>query len=453
MARKNIFHDIIPPEKRSIRNLALPSDKEKKEIDKKEKEDLKVTAKDRVREKENEEVVRKVNLKTIPEKERVTEAPERTSGRNWGDKPRSGRKVWVITLICLIALASAIAFLISKATVTVTIKSFTITLDDDISATQNDKGLTYSSIALTDTGSLDVTSSTTKKVLSTAAGTVVIYNNQATSQKLIAGTRLETPGGLIYKTDAAVTIPARTGSGSKTTPGSVSVKVHAEAAGPKYNIGLNDFTLPAFKGDPRYQNIYGRSKTEMTGGAEGNVPVLSDADASTTRSSIEKTLGSKLLSEATAQVPADFVLFNSANVITYSDLPAETNGDKATIKEQGSFKGYIFKKSDLATYLGTLKDEPIKGDVPLTIDASNLTISNISEANDTLKFHAKGTIKVSYILDTETLKKDLEGKNKTEAIQVFEKYPAIDTAKISITPLWWIPENADKIEVKTNESN
>ena len=71
-----------------------------------------------------------------------------------------------------------------------------------------------------------------------------------------------------------VTIPGTKVENGKTVPGSKEVDVVADKAGAEYNIGLTDFTIPGFKGSPKFETVFARSKTEMTGGYVGNSQIV-----------------------------------------------------------------------------------------------------------------------------------------------------------------------------------
>ena len=100
-----------------------------------------------------------------------------------------------------------------------------------------------------------------------AQGSVVIYNAYSdASQPLVATTRLETPDGLIFRITKGVTVPGMTEGGE---PGAVEVVVVADQTGEAYNVGPSEFTIPGFKGNPKFEKFSARSGSGMKGGATG----------------------------------------------------------------------------------------------------------------------------------------------------------------------------------------
>lgn len=102
-----------------------------------------------------------------------------------------------------------------------------------------------------------------KWALARAFGVVVLYNESDSSQRLVKSTRLVSADGKIFRiTQEGVTIPAKTNG----IPGTFEVTVFAEKTGAGYNLPPTIFKIPGFSGDPRYDQIYGRSTKQMSGG-------------------------------------------------------------------------------------------------------------------------------------------------------------------------------------------
>ncbi|MSR71697.1 MAG: hypothetical protein EXS50_03530 [Candidatus Taylorbacteria bacterium] len=64
----------------------------------------------------------------------------------------------------------------------------------------------------------------------------------------------------IYKIDSAVIVPGYSTKAGEIVAGSTTTTVTAEKAGTDYNIPLSDFTIPGFKGDPKFTNIFARNE-------------------------------------------------------------------------------------------------------------------------------------------------------------------------------------------------
>ena len=133
----------------------------------------------------------------------------------------------------------------------------------------------------------------------------------------------------------------------KNIPGSVDVKVYANEPGEKYNIGLSDFTIPGFKGDPRFDKFYARSKTPITGGLIGNIKIVPEEDKQATIKQIHSEIEKEILNEARLQIPSDFILFDDLIKITFESLPnSNVNGDTVLISEKATLNGAIINKKN-----------------------------------------------------------------------------------------------------------
>lgn len=100
-----------------------------------------------------------------------------------------------------------------------------------------------------------------------ATGKITIYNEYSTeTQRMILRTRFESPDGRIYRLAASVIVPGKRIVNQQEIPGQIDAMVIAEEEGPQYNIGPTTFTIPGFKGDPRYEYFLGVSTEAITTG-------------------------------------------------------------------------------------------------------------------------------------------------------------------------------------------
>jgi hypothetical protein len=349
-------------------------------------------------------------------------------------------------VIILIILALGVFSLFSGATVSYTPKNQSLTFNNETFTAKKEgttEDLLFSVIKLTEEKSTEAPASGEEEVSQKASGIIIIYNNSSpNSQRLIKTTRFETPDGKIYRIANDVTVPGQKTLGGQTQPGSIEVTVYADQPGESFNIGLSDFTLPGLKGDPKFQTIYARSKTPMTGGLVGTVKKVSAEDKKSAETSIEASLKESLIAEATVQVPADFVLIPSLVQITYEKLPeGASTGEKAVVRERGNFSGVIFKKTDLIRYLASKKTTVTVTD-QMDADLNSLNISFIEvptedlAQEDTITFAVTGDTMVVWISDESAIAQELRGKDKDELKQVLNNYPSIIEADAVVRPFW-----------------
>ena len=108
-----------------------------------------------------------------------------------------------------------------------------------------------------------------------ASGKITVYNNYSSApQKLIANTRFQTSDGKIYRIKGAISVPGM---------GVTEATVYADRAGEEYNIGPADFTIPGLKGGPRFEKVFAKSKSAMSGGTSGNVRIVKKEDLDSVR--------------------------------------------------------------------------------------------------------------------------------------------------------------------------
>jgi hypothetical protein len=104
-----------------------------------------------------------------------------------------------------------------------------------------------------------------------ARGTAVIYNEFSSEpQSLVATTRLETPDGKLFRLVEGVTVPGMTDVSGKKEPGAIEADVIADQVGAEYNIEPTTFTIPGFKGGPKYAKFSAKSMKSMSGGGGGS---------------------------------------------------------------------------------------------------------------------------------------------------------------------------------------
>jgi len=384
-------------------------------------------------------------------------AKEEKSGKGGG----KGKFIFgILVFVMVLVLGTKVVDALSKAVIQVVLHEETVNVDTVLRAGNinlSDLSFETAELQITDRGSAKATS--VKTVETKASGQIVIYNAYSSSpQPLIAGTRFETPDGKIYRISQKLTVPGAKVVNGQTEPSSVETTVYADEAGEAYNIGLTDFTIPGFKDGPRYDKFYARSKTPMSGGMKGEVPVVSEEDYQKLQQALEKSIRNQLTQKAVLQTPKNFLLYDGAMAITFSKNEAEQNtGNTAevVIQETGTLYAYLIPKDELSRvlavkYLGEeLKDKvAIKNPEQLVF-----TLINEDKGKGALVFQLRGTINFIWLLDQEHLKESLIASSKNLE-SVFKNFPEIDRANIIFKPFWWkfFPDKVSKINIESIEN-
>lgn len=360
-----------------------------------------------------------------------------------------------IALCLLVGLVIAISTLFHSATVTVTPHRTSLTVNEDLSAKKSGASgdLVFQPISIDQTASVTVRATGQKQVSTKATGVITIYNNyNATAQRLIKNTRFTTPEGLVFRITDSVTVPGKKG----TVPGSVDADVVADEAGADYNVGLKDFTIPGFKGDPRYTTFYARSKTPLAGGFVGIQKIVSDTDRAKAKTDIETKLHDDLVNQLTQKRTSDIVIYDKAYTIEYKSLPDETvSSDQVVIKESGTLSAAAFDKKQLSSALAKDLVTGYKGEAIVVSNIDSLVFTTKDTnlgTGDTLAFHLAGPATFEWLYDETALKTALKGQTRANTPVVLQKFPMIEKIDISITPFWSrsFPTTVNKITIKKN---
>ncbi|MFZ3020445.1 MAG: hypothetical protein WA051_02950 [Minisyncoccia bacterium] len=438
---KNVLQDMVPSGGgRSIRNIPLPKGRKETPV------------------------------------HRETPVPQRSqksSGSFSITRYSKPKKVWwwLGGAVVILLVAFAVMSFMSGARVEVTPKIVKANLTSFFNAYKADaitgdkipaNSLPFQVVTISKTGGKTVKANGEEQVQRKASGTLIVYNNTSSaSQRLIKNTRFESPEGLIYRVSDSIVVPGQKTVDGKKQPGSVEVLVYADDVGEKYNIGLTDFTIPGFKGDPRYSTIYARSKTPMTGGFVGTVKKVADADKLVAENEIEAALKADLLKTAKSQIPATMILLSGLEKITFTPADqTDPSGDSVKMNTEGTLTAVITDRQTLDSFLSAQAGE-LKG-IPATIsNADELTFtlkdgSKFDPARDlTMQFSVKGTENFVGVVNNSDLISALIGKSKNDLQTVKDAFPAIQEMKVSLLPPWasHLPTETKDYTIVINKTN
>ena len=379
--------------------------------------------------------------------------------------PRSGRSLVFMVTGALIALVLGISIFISGATITITPRSATLALDNTFTAVKDGVGavLPYELVAISKEEASVIPSSGSTNVATKATGRVILYNAySATAQKLLINTRLTATNGKIYMTDTAVVIPGYKKVGTKITPGAVEIAVTAQDAGPSGNTALTDFTVTGFKGTSKAKGFYGRSKTEMTGGAEGERFTVTADEATTAQKALSIKLQTTINESLAHEIPEGYVLFPNSVTITEDATSAITTSatQSIPIKAKATAYAYIFNRDKLtATIAKALLTEYTSEDSIRITNMDEITFTTLPPLPKTptdttpLTFKLSGTAKVVWNIDVPALKTAVVNKKKNAVLSYLAESAGTLRADVVVRPFWQntLPKNAEHIEVITKD--
>lgn len=374
----------------------------------------------------------------------------------------------IFAAVAAVSLFVIGATVLGGATVTITPKHEPVSIQSK--AFQAEKtpmgyNLPYSVMQVDLTETIDVPATGQKTVTAKASGKIVVYNEASASpQRLIKNTRFQEPGGKIYRINQSISIPGYKTVSGKIVPGSIEVTAYADEAGPNYNIGLVDFTIPGLKGDPRYSKMYARSKTSMTGGASGVIKQVNEEELNKAQNDLKVSLETKLRTKARSYVTENQIAFPQGYFIEFGepaikDPTGAATADKATVEQQGSIAVVIFDRRALAQSIA-------KSLVP-GYNGESVTVPNLEAIGFTTKktlikeliegsridFTLNGEADLRYDIDPVAIKKQLAGIEKKSFTGLMAGMPMIENAKLKIRPFWksTLPANVEDISIIIQE--
>ncbi len=451
---KNKFNDIIPPErKRSIRDIPVPD-----------KHIAPRLSRAHTRQHHEEPAEPADNTKAeifVKTKKAIDEHEESHIPDGYFESLghiRGKKKSKLPAIIIFFALLIGAGFVLSK-----TLHSAIVT----ISPKQSETDLSYSFIAKGkpapdeimydvvnyDTSvSKEVKATGEKTVTTKASGKIIIYNNFSTaSQELVANTRFEATNGKIYRISKAVIVPGQKTIDGKLTPGSVEAIVTADVPGEAYNSKETDFTIPGFKGSPKFSGFYARSSTPIEGGSSGIRKVPSDADLSKISKDLESELKAKLIADVSARVPKDFVLIKGAEQFELKQIEIKDSSNKemALVALSGSIKTYIFQRQDIERNITKKLSDPISQNIEIT-SYDGLSLASFKEnASSSVSANLIGKTTIKAKIDTEKLANAIAGQSKKNIVPIISDFTDIQKAEVVVKPIWMpsLPVDTERIRV------
>ena len=371
----------------------------------------------------------------------------------------------IIAVIVLGGFGYWMTSFFEKAIVTITPKNKTLTINSEQFTALRDgsaQGIDFEVMIFSDKEVKSMTLTNSENVSIKAKGELTLFNEFSIKpQSLVAGTYVADGSGKAYKTDSPVTIPGYITRNGKIIPGQINVKITSFLPGEQYNKTTNTFTITGFKKDPvKFKKIYGKLKTALSGGAEGLVYVLSDAEQATLNAYTNTTFKNNVLKKSIAQVPEGYILFPDA--ISFSPNAEESVISKtptASVVVSGSVSAVILKQKDLTNAI-------IKRILPKISanEINQITLTNLSNLQfdfvnrgqviakntSSTPFTLSGKIDAVWNPFLEKLPELLKGISKNKVSSIFISDPGIASASVKIFPPWqsYLPNNSQKIKVE-----
>ncbi len=286
-------------------------------------------------------------------------------------------------------------------------------------------------------------------------GAVIIYNAYSTEpQSLVATTRLESPEGKVFRLSEGVTVPGMNG----TQPGAIEAQVIADQPGADYNISSSTFTIPGFKGSPKFEKFSAKSNKVMAGGSQAtgaDFRIISkeDLDKAEALAKEKAKEAYKLAIEETLS-SGERILEENLEIDASMNSTLPTAGTVATsfeYKNTFSVRGYIFSETAIKDIIKAKGEETINGVAfrPTTIALSYGEAIPDYE-NKKVRLKVRAIVDSESVIDQERLLQEILGKDGDGVNEVLSTFPAIKKIEIIFKPQWFtstVPSSKGRVTI------
>lgn len=292
-----------------------------------------------------------------------------------------------------------------------------------------------------------------------ARGTVRIFNDySATSQPLVANTRLISSDGKLFRLQERVVVPGQQrDSRGRLVPGAVEAQVQADEPGEEYNIGPTTFSIPGFVSTPKYTGFYAKSSAAMTGGSRGQVSVVSAEDLNRAKQSLEVKISDQINQSLRSKTPIGFLVVAEKDLSVSAESASKEAGQLAETfgyQVQASRRAVLLSQTDL----GNLAERSSKARldsgfvlVPHSLK-TDLTLESLDSQNNSAKMSLRVSGKNYADLDLVGLKERVAGQSLLQVQAYLQSLEAVGRAQIRLSPFFSkdLPEDLNKIKITLN---
>ncbi len=396
-----------------------------------------------------------------------------------GTEHGSTHKKWLVVAmvvgLAIVGSAVGLSFMFTGATVSITPRTESSTIDMRTVATLEKvpDTLQFSWVSQERVETQKVLAEDEVQVEVRASGEISILNGYSTEPlRLIKNTRFESSDGKIFKIRDSVVVPGMKKQGEQSTPGVLKVIVYADQPGEDYNVPAGTFTIPGFEGLPQYKLVTAESAEPMSGGFKGLKRSVSQARLDEIQKNIEDKLQASLRKAIESEVatsPDKVVLAESAR-FTFEQMSFnETSNDSVEVSVKGTVHAVVFAREQLAKYLAGQVVPGYDGS-PVILRNQDLLLINVvadsattspegasaNELPSSIELAIKGQVSLVWTFDGDALRGDLAGKDKSIMDMppdqtVMGKYPGIKNAQAVVRPFWKrsFPSKPEDISVVT----
>jgi hypothetical protein len=298
-----------------------------------------------------------------------------------------------------------------------------------------------------------------KKVGEKAKGTATLYNEYQTDPlTIVAGTRLTTTAGLVFKTTSNITVPGFTMPVGVMKAGTIGVLAEADQVGDTYNISAGtQLSVPALG----TSEVYATSSVAFTGGSSRDITYVTQADINKAKEEALKSSESELKQAILNKVESSERLLDEALKITQisAEPSVAVNGEAAEFSLVAKFnvKAIVYKEDDLKSLAESTMTEQIGATKELVEKEALLSSVEFTDADfDKGVMHARlaGEAFIATKLLEDKIKTELSGEGEQNALNYLKGIDGVDDAEIKYFPsfLKRVPRIKSHIYIKVSLS-
>lgn len=290
-----------------------------------------------------------------------------------------------------------------------------------------------------------------------AAGEITVYNSYSSEpQTLLEKTRFVSPDGKLFRLAKTIVVPGAKIADGKIVPSGIAADVVADVSGPDYNIGpVKLFTIPGFKGTPKYQAFYGESIGNMAGGFVGEVAYPTAEDIKKAKAAAGEDLEKSLRAVLLSQVSQEFKVLDSASgyKLLVQNVDEEADPEKNFgIFSEAEIKLMVFKEGDLKDLLLKRAIQENGADFEVKNYTLEYGLTRLDLERGKVAFPVNFKAVLAKKINVEELKKNLAGKSQTELKPTLFSLPGFESGTVSTWPFFVrrVPNSIEKIRVEIN---
>ncbi len=289
-------------------------------------------------------------------------------------------------------------------------------------------------------------------------GTLIISNEYSSdSQPLISTTRFESADGKIFRLAESVTVPGMTIQNGKREAGVVEAVVIADEAGESYNINPTTFTVPGFKGSPKYDKFQAKSTKAFTGGGAGGEGITSITKEDITKSlqKLKEVSKEDFLSSLKQELlPDERVIEDSIEIEEDASpiLPLIGSiGTSFDVESSATGKAFVVSEKAIKDKLAEKNPPELQG-VSFSVTGATLSFENVVPHYDenTVEFSVKAALMLESVIMKDALREELLGQNEEGIKALLDKHPEIKKIEVNFSPEFLfrsIPNSSRRVTV------